>query len=118
METQTQVDDGWRLDIVNASFLTGIPILAAIGMVWYTMNHGVSIAELSIFGFMYIACGLSIQQAITAYFLTGPTKARGHFVCSMHCLEPVRSKILPSSGAAITDVITLSPIQMTTRTQC
>lgn len=68
METQTQVDDGWRLDIVNASFLTGIPILAAIGMVWYTMNHGVSIAELSIFGFMYIACGLSITAGYHRLF--------------------------------------------------
>lgn len=68
METQAQEADGWRLDIVNASFLTGIPILAAIGMVWYTMNHGVSIAELSIFGFMYIACGLSITAGYHRLF--------------------------------------------------
>ena len=68
METKTQEAEGWRLDIVNASFLTGIPILAAIGMVWYTMNHGVSSAELSIFGFMYIACGLSITAGYHRLF--------------------------------------------------
>ncbi|MDA8573841.1 fatty acid desaturase [Candidatus Poseidoniales archaeon] len=68
METKTQEAEGWRLDIVNASFLTGIPILAAIGMVWYTMNHGVSSAELAIFGFMYIACGLSITAGYHRLF--------------------------------------------------
>ena len=68
METKTQEAEGWRLDLVNASFLTGIPILAAIGMVWYTMNHGVSSAELAIFGFMYIACGLSITAGYHRLF--------------------------------------------------
>ncbi len=68
METQTQEAEGWRLDIVNASFLTGIPILAAIGLVWYTMNHGVSSVELGIFGFMYIACGLSITAGYHRLF--------------------------------------------------
>jgi stearoyl-CoA desaturase (delta-9 desaturase) len=68
METKTSEAKGWKLDIVNASFLTGIPILAAIGMVWYTMNHGVSSAELSIFGFMYIACGLSITAGYHRLF--------------------------------------------------
>lgn len=68
METQTQEGARWELDLVNASFLTGIPILAAIGMVWYSMNYGVSGVELGIFGFMYIACGLSITAGYHRLF--------------------------------------------------
>jgi len=68
METQTQEGPRWELDLVNASFLTGIPILAAIGMVWYSMNYGVSGVELGIFGFMYIACGLSITAGYHRLF--------------------------------------------------
>ena len=68
METQTQEGARWELDLVNASFLTGIPILAAIGMVWYSMNYGVSAIELGIFGFMYIACGLSITAGYHRLF--------------------------------------------------
>ena len=34
METQTEEAEGWRLDIVNAAFMTIIPILAAVGTVW------------------------------------------------------------------------------------
>ena len=33
MEAEATQTKGWELDLVNASFLTGIPILAAIGMV-------------------------------------------------------------------------------------
>ena len=68
METQTAEAEGWKLDPLNASFLTGIPILAAVGMVWYTMNYGVSSVELGIFGFMYIACGLSITAGYHRLF--------------------------------------------------
>ena len=68
METQTQEGPRWELDLVNASFLTGIPILAAIGMVWYSMNYGVSGVELGIFGFMYVACGLSITAGYHRLF--------------------------------------------------
>lgn len=68
METQTEEGARWELDLVNASFLTGIPILAAIGMVWYSMNYGVSAIELGIFGFMYIACGLSITAGYHRLF--------------------------------------------------
>ncbi len=68
MEAEATQTEGWELDLVNASFLTGIPILAAIGMVWYTMNHGVSPVELGIFGFMYIACGLSITAGYHRLF--------------------------------------------------
>ena len=68
MEAEATQTERWELDLVNASFLTGIPILAAIGMVWYTMNHGVSVVELGIFGFMYIACGLSITAGYHRLF--------------------------------------------------
>lgn len=68
METQIAGEQGWKLDPLNATFLTGIPILSAIGMVWYTMNYGVSSVELGIFGFMYIACGLSITAGYHRLF--------------------------------------------------
>ena len=68
MQSQAQEAEGWRFDILNASFMTGIPILAAIGMVWYTMNHGVSSVELGIFVFMYVACGLSITAGYHRLF--------------------------------------------------
>ena len=68
MEAKRSEGPRWQLDLVNASFLTGIPILAAVGMVWYTMNHGVSLVELAIFGFMYITCGLSITAGYHRLF--------------------------------------------------
>ena len=68
METQTEEAEGWRLDIVNAAFMTIIPILAAVGTVWYTMKHGISSVELGIFGFMYVACGLSITAGYHRLF--------------------------------------------------
>ena len=68
METQTQEGPRWELDLVNASFLTGIPILAAIGMVWYSMNYGVSGVELGIFGFADSACGVSITAGYHRLF--------------------------------------------------
>ena len=68
METQTEEAEGWRLDIVNAAFMTIIPILAAVGIVWYTMKHGISSVELGIFGFMYVACGLSITAGYHRLF--------------------------------------------------
>ena len=68
METSTGESSEWKLDIVNASFLTGIPVLAVIGLVWYSMNHGVSSVELTIFGFMYIATGLSITAGYHRLF--------------------------------------------------
>ena len=76
MEAEATQTKGWELDLVNASFLTGIPILAAIGMVWYTMNHGVSLVELGIFGFMYIACGLSITAGYHRLFSHRTHKAK------------------------------------------
>jgi len=68
MDTQTEEAEGWRLDIVNAAFMTIIPILAAVGTVWYTMKHGISSVELGIFGFMYVACGLSITAGYHRLF--------------------------------------------------
>ena len=76
MDTASTESHGWKLDLVNASFLTGIPILAAVGMVWYTMNHGVSLVELAIFGFMYIACGLSITAGYHRLFSHRTHKAK------------------------------------------
>ncbi|MGY8729145.1 MAG: acyl-CoA desaturase, partial [Candidatus Poseidoniales archaeon] len=68
METSTGESRKWKLDLVNASFLSGIPVLAVIGLVWYSINHGVSFVELSIFGFMYIATGLSITAGYHRLF--------------------------------------------------
>ena len=58
----------WKLDILNASFLCGTPILAVIGAYWYTVNFGISFFEIGILFLMYIASGLSITAGYHRLF--------------------------------------------------
>ena len=58
----------WKLDLLNASFLCSTPILAIVGVIWYTFNYGISIAEISILFFMYLASGLSITAGYHRLF--------------------------------------------------
>ncbi|MAO70437.1 MAG: hypothetical protein CL983_05085 [Euryarchaeota archaeon] len=58
----------WKLDILNASFLCGTPILAVIGAYWYTVNFGISLIEIGILFLMYIASGLSITAGYHRLF--------------------------------------------------
>jgi len=58
----------WKLDILNASFLCGTPILAVIGAYWYTVNFGISFIEIGILLLMYIASGLSITAGYHRLF--------------------------------------------------
>ena len=58
----------WKLDILNASFLCGTPILAVIGAYWYTVNFGISFIEIGILFLMYIASGLSITAGYHRLF--------------------------------------------------
>ena len=58
----------WKLDILNASFLCGPPILAIIGAYWYTVNFGISFFEIGILFLMYIASGLSITAGYHRLF--------------------------------------------------
>jgi len=58
----------WKLDILNASFLCGTPILAIIGAYWYTVNFGISFFEIGILFLMYIASGLSITAGYHRLF--------------------------------------------------
>jgi len=58
----------WKLDVLNASFLTGTPIIAVVGMVWYTMTYGVTWVEPTILFVMYWASGLSITAGYHRLF--------------------------------------------------
>ena len=69
MESST-VENGvkWKVDLLNASFLTGTPILAVVGMIWYSMNYGVTWKEPTILFVMYWATGLSITAGYHRLF--------------------------------------------------
>tara|TARA_B100001540_G_scaffold317664_1_gene351979 strand:- start:5727 stop:6899 length:1173 start_codon:yes stop_codon:yes gene_type:complete len=58
----------WKLDILNASFLCGTPILAIIGVYWYTVNFGISFFEIGILFFMYVVSGISITAGYHRLF--------------------------------------------------
>ena len=58
----------WKLDVLNASFLCGTPILAFIGVLWYSVNFGISISEISILFFMYVVSGISITAGYHRLF--------------------------------------------------
>ncbi|MBK00587.1 MAG: hypothetical protein CMB48_06560 [Euryarchaeota archaeon] len=58
----------WKLDVLNASFLCGTPILAFIGVFWYSVNYGISISEISILFFMYVFSGISITAGYHRLF--------------------------------------------------
>ena len=58
----------WKLDLLNASFLCGTPILAIIGVYWYTVNFGISFFEIGILFFMYVVSGISITAGYHRLF--------------------------------------------------
>ena len=68
MSDLMKASKSWKLDILNASFLCGTPVLAILGVVWYTMNVGISWAEVSILFVMYLASGLSITAGYHRLF--------------------------------------------------
>ena len=68
MSELTNSSEEWKLDLLNASFLCSTPILALVGVIWYTINYGISLAEISILFFMYIASGLSITAGYHRLF--------------------------------------------------
>jgi len=68
MSELTNSSEEWKLDLLNASFLCSTPILALIGVIWYTINYGISLAEISILFFMYLASGLSITAGYHRLF--------------------------------------------------
>jgi len=68
MSDLMKASESWKLDILNSSFLCGTPILAILGVVWYTMNVGISWAEISILFVMYLASGLSITAGYHRLF--------------------------------------------------
>ncbi len=49
-----------RIHWLNAGFLFITPILALIAAIWHAKTFGVGFAELGIFVFWYLACGMSI----------------------------------------------------------
>ena len=68
MSAENKEIQKWNLDILNASFLCGTPILAIIGMIWYTTNYGISFLEIGILVLMYIASGISITAGYHRLF--------------------------------------------------
>ena len=48
------------VNIINSSFLVGMPLLALISVIFYSIEYGISWAEPIIFVIFYLACGLSI----------------------------------------------------------
>jgi len=58
----------WRLDLLNSAFLTGTPVLAIVGLIWYSITVGISWVEPIIFIGMYLASGLSITAGYHRLF--------------------------------------------------
>ena len=58
----------WRLDLLNSAFLTGTPVLAIVGLIWYSIRVGISWVEPIIFIGMYLASGLSITAGYHRLF--------------------------------------------------
>ncbi|MEC8142617.1 MAG: acyl-CoA desaturase, partial [Candidatus Thermoplasmatota archaeon] len=48
------------LNVINSSFLIGMPLLAIVSVVFYSLKYGISWVEPLIFVGFYLACGLSI----------------------------------------------------------
>ena len=57
-----------NINIVNTSFLIGMPILAVTSLVYYSMNYGISWFEPIIFLMFYLASGLSITAGYHRLF--------------------------------------------------
>ena len=68
MSDSVNTSESWKLDILNASFLCGTPILAIVGVIWYSINYGISWGEISILFVMYLASGLSITAGYHRLF--------------------------------------------------
>ena len=68
MSDSSNLSETWKIDILNASFLCLTPILAIVGIIWYSINYGISWAEISILFFMYLASGLSITAGYHRLF--------------------------------------------------
>ena len=56
------------LNVINSSFLVGMPLLAIIGVVFYSIEYGISWVEPIIFVSFYLACGLSITAGYHRLF--------------------------------------------------
>ena len=52
----------------NIFFLISMPIVALIGITWYSFNVGVSWVDLAIFTFMYFATGIAITAGYHRYY--------------------------------------------------
>tara|TARA_B100000212_G_scaffold5872_1_gene4390 strand:+ start:2938 stop:4095 length:1158 start_codon:yes stop_codon:yes gene_type:complete len=56
------------INIVNSSFLIGMPILALVSVIFYSLEYGISWTEPIIFVGFYLACGLSITAGYHRLF--------------------------------------------------
>ena len=56
------------LNVINSSFLVGMPLLAIFGVVFYSIEYGISWVEPIIFVAFYLACGLSITAGYHRLF--------------------------------------------------
>ena len=56
------------LNVINSSFLVGMPLLAIFGVVFYSVEYGISWVEPIIFVSFYLACGLSITAGYHRLF--------------------------------------------------
>ena len=56
------------LNVINSSFLVGLPLLAIFGVVFYSIEYGISWVEPIIFVAFYLACGLSITAGYHRLF--------------------------------------------------
>ena len=56
------------LNVINSSFLIGMPLLAIVSVVFYSLKYGISWVEPLIFVGFYLACGLSITAGYHRLF--------------------------------------------------
>ncbi len=56
------------LNVINSSFLVGMPLLAIFGVVFYSIEYGISWVEPIIFVAFYLACGLPITAGYHRLF--------------------------------------------------
>ena len=56
------------INIINSSFLVGMPLLALISVTFYSLQYGISWVEPVIFAAFYLACGLSITAGYHRLF--------------------------------------------------
>jgi len=56
------------INIINSSFLVGMPLLALISVIFYSLEYGISWVEPIIFVVFYFACGLSITAGYHRLF--------------------------------------------------